>query len=446
MADRWQLCTDDEAERRAFASLAATLALPGVPAGPRNRLRHVLRLEVGGRTYYLKTFARTQWQNRLVFATTAPRAADDAEREHLVTQALRAAGHAAPRPVATGRRGRASFYLCAQLPGESLRTRLQRGVEPELLRTVAVWCGRLLGAGFWLPDLSADHVFVHDQGHARSFGVLDLHNGRLGRPGPVPRQVLVRTLRHFARSVRDLLLPSALALRFAVRLLRAAGSDAAQRLALLRRLPPWATARRYDAPGKSDAYAERNPARSARELALLAEVWPGRAGETVLDLPCGAGRLLPFLQQRGHRVVRADGSLPMLHEARRRDASPPAVLGDALAMPFRPAAVDGIVMFRFLHHLAPDAARLAIAESCRVAGRFVVVSFFHPCSFHHLQRSLGTWLGRPPTRFARSLAAMQRLFAAHGFELAAHTADLPFARDLWLAAFVRTLAKARPSP
>jgi SAM-dependent methyltransferase len=442
LADRWQLLTDDAGERQRFASLAAVMALPSTPAAPRNRLRHVVRIESGGRVYFLKTFTSTQWRNRFAFATTAPRAHDDAERELRVTQALKAAGHHVPRPIAYGRRGASSFYLCAALPGQPLRELLRAGVDAQVLRGIATYCGQALAAGFRLPDLSAEHVFVDDDG---DLYLLDLHNGRVAPPGPAAPRMLQRVLRRFRRSVQDLGLPRSAALRFAVRLLRQAGCRDVR--ALLGGEPPWATAARYDAPGKSGAYADRNPARTARELRLLQRVWPGNPGEAVLDLPCGAGRLLPFLREHGHAALQADGSLAMLREARARGTPPaPGVLADALAMPFADRAVEGVVMFRFLHHLPPDAARLAIAEACRIAGRFVVVSFFHPCSVHHARRLLRQLVGGRHTRFAQTLAALRSSFGKHGFELASHAADLAFVRDLWVAAFVRRLAPADTNP
>jgi hypothetical protein len=95
------------------------LALPCAPAGPKNRLRHVARITLGKRAWFLKTFTATQWKNRLRFQLTAPRARDDAERELRMTEALLQAGVGAPRPVAYGRRGEAAFYLCAELEGRA---------------------------------------------------------------------------------------------------------------------------------------------------------------------------------------------------------------------------------------------------------------------------------------------------------------------------------------
>lgn len=436
----WHLRTDDATERARFGDPAAALAIPGAPVGPRNRLRSVERIEAGGAVWFRKVFDGTQWKNRARFLLTPPRARDDAERELRVTEALRAAGHGAPVPVACGRAGGRAVYVCRGLPGEAFAARLAAGTAtPALARRVAAHCGGLLAAGFALPDLSADHVFVDGAPGAETFAVLDLHNGGLVRPGPASPALLVRVLRRFARSVRGAAVAWPAALRFAVLLVRAAGRGDRAR-AILRRLPPFATAARYEAPGKSEAYAARNPRRDARERALLARLWPGRPGETVLDLPCGAGRLLPLLRDRfGHRVVQADGALAMLRQARAAagGAAPHAVAADALAMPFAAGAVDGVVMFRFLHHLPGEARARTIAEACRTARRFVVASFFHPCSFHHLQRKLRQLGGAAPTRFPTTLRALRAEFARHGFLLAAHRAEAAFARDLWLAVFVR---------
>src|SRR5262249_2215522 len=86
------------------------------------------------------------------------------------------------------------------------------------------------------------------------FGLIDLHNGRLGPPGPVPLRVCRRVLRHFALSVIDLSLRRTEALRFAARLLRRAGRGAHTR-ALLRALPPFHSPAPSDAPSPHHARA-----------------------------------------------------------------------------------------------------------------------------------------------------------------------------------------------
>lgn len=441
MATPWRWLSAEAAEQALLVDVDTTLRLPQQPAAPPNRLRRVLRLDAGGRPLYLKVYRRTQWKNRLRQRLSAPRAADDAEREAAMTQLLRQAGIEAPRPLATARTADGTaYYLCAPLPGRPLRDLLGLGlITPTRARLVASFCGDVLQQGFWLPDLSADHLYVRLEIAFLHFGLLDLHNGSRGRPGPPPRRLLLRVLRHFARSVRELRLPWPHVLRFAVRLLRAAGRGGEAR-ALLRRLPPFDTARRYQARGKAGAYGARDPDRHRRELALLRRVWPGRSGELVLDCPSGTGRLLPMLQDgNGHRLLWADAALAMLQEARLGlVGAPPCLQADLLRLPLQDGSVDGAVLFRFLHHLEPAALREAVAEACRVARRFVVVSFFHPCSAHALSRRLSDLLHRrAPTRHAVTLRRLRRLFGGHGFAPGRHAAELPYLRDLWVAAFVR---------
>jgi SAM-dependent methyltransferase len=434
----WRWLEAEPIERDLLRDLAHALALPHEPVLPRNRLRDVRRLTVGDQVCYLKRFRGTQWRNRWRNRTTEPEAADDAEREAAVTALLRKAGVETPRPIAVGTDGSCSYYVCAAMPGRPLRDLLYAGHgDPFVLRAVAFFCGELLAKGFLLPDLSADHVFVRKEIAFFHFGVLDLHNGTVTAPKPAPRRLVQRVLRHFARSVHGLPVRRGDALRFAARLCRAAGAGAETRR-ILRALPPFDTALRYEAPGKSAAYAARSPRRTQRELELLARVWPGRPGDTVLDAPCGTGRLLPFLRERGARVVCADGAAAMLAAARAHDPALPVVRADALWLPFADRAVDGVVMFRFQHHLPPELARRAVAEACRVAKRFDALSFFHPCSAHHLQRRLrGLWSGSAPARFAVGRARLSRWAAANGFRPHAHAAELPFVKDLWVASFVR---------
>lgn len=449
MASSFEFVMADAEERARFVDRDAILSLPHELAAPPNRARSVLRLGEGGRRWYFKQFGPTSLRNRWRFRTTQPAATDDAERELLVTKALREQGIEAPRPVLRGRLedGR-SFYLCAELPGRSLRQWLREGPPaPALLPLAAAFCGDVLAKGFHLPDLSAEHVFARQEIAFFHFGLIDLHNGAIAPPGPPPTWICRRVLRHFQRSVQDLPILRSQALRFAARLLKNAGRAGDTR-SLLRSLPPMDTAARYEATAKAKQYKDRNPVRTEKELDLLARVWPGRSGERVLDVPCGAGRLLPFLRGAGHEVVQADRAFAMLEQARESKREAALVQAHALDLPFFDRSLDGVVMFRFLHHLQASAQKLAVAEACRVADRFVVASFFHPCSVHHFVRRLrDVCARRAPSRYATTLGRIEHWFEGCGFELQAHAAQLPFAKDLWVASFVRRApARLSPSP
>jgi SAM-dependent methyltransferase len=354
-----------------------------------------------------------------------------------VALALRARGFATARPVAVGRRDGSSCYLCAELTGRSLRALLASGgLAAATARAAARFAGDLLKSGVVLPDLSADHVYVldahgEDDGGSPAFAVLDLHNGRLGEP---TTRDLRRILRHLRRSVRGLPVSRRLALEFALVLLRRAGRRDAAR-ALLSAQPPWTTHDRYDAPGKSGAYRTRDRGRHQRELACLQRVWPADPGR-VLDVPCGTGRLTPFLREHGAAgVVGADRSRAMLHEG---GDGTPRVQADALALPFADGVFDTTVSFRFLHHLDPATARRFLGELARVTRRHLVVSFFHPVSTHGARRSLAHLLrNEPRTRHTLSPGRLTRWLGEEDFEPLSWAAESPYLREFWVACFKR---------
>lgn len=444
MAGTWRLLEADARERAWFADLDAVQRLPAEPAAPPHRWRRVLRLRVEDRTYYLKRFARTQFKNRLRGLLTRPRATHDAHREAAMARALRAAGVDAARPVAVGRRGATSWYLCAAVRGVTLREWIAAGRATAALGDrVARMAGSLLARGLVLPDLSAEHVYVSappDRGGDHVLQLIDLHNGALRRAG---RRDATRILGHFARSVRGLDVPRRQALAFAVRMLREAGmADAAR--GILARIEPLETHTRYEQPGRARAYRRRSRARHRAETALLTRVWPGRPGDLVVDVPSGTGRLAEVLENvLGARRVAVDRAAAMLFEDR---STPWRARADAADLPFADRGVAGVVCLRFLHHLPPRRAAAVVAELGRVADRYVVVSFFHPVSAHGLRRRVRELLTRRArARHALWPSRLRGWMIEHGFELHDLAAQRRWLRDFWIAAFVRSPATSRAS-
>jgi ubiquinone/menaquinone biosynthesis C-methylase UbiE len=127
-------------------------------------------------------------------------------------------------------------------------------------------------------------------------------------------------------------------------------------------------------PGAAAAYSatgaawERGPARIYDRLAemVVAALPVAVAGGSALDLGAGTGAATRALLAAGaSRVVAVDAALGMLaHDAGRR---PPAVAGDALALPFADGAFDATVAAFSLNHLADPAAGLR--EAARVTRR-----------------------------------------------------------------------------
>ena len=448
MRDTWELLESDAEEARRFANLDVTLDQTTDLAAPPNTYRRVYRIESadGGPTYYLKEFRRTQWKNRWRSRLTRPRCVHDGARERAVAEALTKRGFTVARPVAAGQRGPASFYLCAALPGRSLRDIISAGaMSPSVAGAAARFAGAILRAGIRLPDLSADHIFLLDRQDAGPprFAVIDLHNGGLGVTKTT--RAAARILRRFRRSVRGLAISRSRALAFACRFLRTARYPRRLRRRVMRRVPPIDTHGRYEVPGRAHAYRTRSAARTKRELHLLERVWPGAPGDLVLDSPSGAGRLAGTLERDlGARRVGADRAMAMLCADRAADlggsraADSLLVQAEATVLPFRDAVFDVVVVFRFLHHLDPTTCRHALHEAARVAGRFLVISFFHPVSAHGLSRRLRELCThRARTRFAMTHGRLSAMLREVGFTPEKLAADRPYLKDFWVAAFRR---------
>jgi SAM-dependent methyltransferase len=98
--------------------------------------------------------------------------------------------------------------------------------------------------------------------------------------------------------------------------------------------------RDFDHPAYFTIYADKakDAALEGPSLAALLDLPPG---SLVLDLPCGWGRLHPYLCQRGLRVVGGDLSPLNLAKHQQRFGAPVARL-DFRALPFKAGCADGV--------------------------------------------------------------------------------------------------------
>ncbi len=107
-------------------------------------------------------------------------------------------------------------------------------------------------------------------------------------------------------------------------------------------------------------------------------------GGTLLDVPCGTGRLLPALTARGFEVTSADSSQHMVELAKEYAArhslsvAPDRfAVANVLQLPFEDDRFDAVVCNRLFHHFRePEVRRSALRELCRVTRGPVVASFF----------------------------------------------------------------------
>jgi ubiquinone/menaquinone biosynthesis C-methylase UbiE len=191
-------------------------------------------------------------------------------------------------------------------------------------------------------------------------------------------------------------------------------------------------ARHYERAKEGDARTHRS------ETALVERALRGvPRGESVLDLPCGAGRMTVALAELGFtRITGADVSPAMVALARRRLAAEglsfPVVEADAERLPFADGEFDDVFCFRLFHHFPTAALREQVArELARVARRRVIVSYLDRRSFTSRKRQLGRLLKpRPPSKFAQTPAEMAALFEAAGMSPRADLARFPLWHSL----------------
>jgi cyclopropane fatty-acyl-phospholipid synthase-like methyltransferase len=207
--------------------------------------------------------------------------------------------------------------------------------------------------------------------------------------------------------------------------------------------PQTAYRKHYDAEG-SRRYQHRKPAKHRAELRLIDRAFaliPKR--HRVLDIPCGGGRLMIHLAKEGFDVTGADVSEGMLQIA--REAVAEAGLRcrvepqDLESLTYRDRAFDTVVCFRLFHHFpSPQIRRRVVNELCRVAGQYVVLSYFSAASLTSWKHNLaGKWGGRKRSRYPVARAEVEGYFRACGYRLLKDFAQLPFVHTLHLAVFER---------
>lgn len=199
---------------------------------------------------------------------------------------------------------------------------------------------------------------------------------------------------------------------------------------------------KYDA-ARAARYAARSRRRHAEEWRVVERLLAGHpAPGTVLDAPCGTGRIAAEFLARGAEVRLADWSEDMLARARTHVGAHAAVLGierldlEAVAAP-GVARHDLVICLRLFHHLPDDECRRRVLASLRArSSARVIVSFHHPVSVHHLARAARrVFTGRRGDRHALTLGALERLAHPLGLRLEGAAAVAPYLRDFWAAAF-----------
>jgi SAM-dependent methyltransferase len=164
--------------------------------------------------------------------------------------------------------------------------------------------------------------------------------------------------------------------------------------------------------------------RTEREIKLLSDLLSSlltevESIEAVLNIPCGGGRLSQPLARACSKLIEADVALPQVRFA--RDHGDYSGVGQmfwmtssAFHLPCIDDGFDGVVCARLIHHFDdPSDHRRLLAELCRVAKKFVIVSFNDSFSVKAISRKLR---GRPNLH-TLSTRMVDEMARPHGFTL-----------------------------
>lgn len=161
-----------------------------------------------------------------------------------------------------------------------------------------------------------------------------------------------------------------------------------------------------------------------REYQLLTRLLGSQPrSRTLLELPCGGGRLSPAMAPHADLMIEADVALGQLQYGRAHSlGTTPQVwlTASALRIPFRDASVDGVVCIRLCHHLPHAAEReRLVVELLRVARRFVLLTFFDYHSLKNLLRRLRRPFDRKQPKYTMTQDEVRRIAGEHGARLVA---------------------------
>ncbi|MEA3291049.1 MAG: methyltransferase domain-containing protein [Pseudomonadota bacterium] len=181
--------------------------------------------------------------------------------------------------------------------------------------------------------------------------------------------------------------------------------------------------KRYEWKYQQDAGAERYDTsfheqprkrrRTRREQEIVDQLLSGQLRcTTLLDVPCGGGRLSAPLAAKTEYLLEADISPAQLQLSlgRKRGGKPPVgIVLSALQLPLPDNALDGAVCARLSHHL-PEAREREqiITELLRVSRRFVIFSFTDRRSMQSFSRKLRSKALNPSAMLPEEIDSVAR--------------------------------------
>lgn len=104
---------------------------------------------------------------------------------------------------------------------------------------------------------------------------------------------------------------------------------------------------------------------------------------TLLDLPCGTGRLFDCMLRQNMRITGGDISDAMMSLAKKRygtDARVSFQKADAEKLPFPDREFDYLTSYRLMCHLPPPVRKKVLDEMVRVTKKVLIVNYHFDCA------------------------------------------------------------------
>ncbi len=150
--------------------------------------------------------------------------------------------------------------------------------------------------------------------------------------------------------------------------------------------------------------------------------------QSILDLPCGAGRLHGLLKDHAPSIIEADFSSTMLvlNREHHQQLDDRYLRCSALEIPMPEAAVDLVVSVRLSHHINTEEGRQRhLEELFRVARRSVICTWFSETSLKNLWRRARSVFNRKRRKNTMHNRDVRAIAQACGFRT---TRAVPLAR------------------
>lgn len=192
------------------------------------------------------------------------------------------------------------------------------------------------------------------------------------------------------------------------------------------------------------SYSQRKQKKHNAEMEVIRKALSQLGNtKTILDIPCGVGRAAILLAKQGYQVTAADLGAGAVQLAREQIAAAGVQAEvesqDIEEMSYGDRQFDGILCFRLYHHFPNhDVRERVVRELCRVADKYVLISYFNAYSWTSIKRKLRRRMtGRISVQHATRLADLTEYFEANGFQLIADIPRTRFVHTLHLGVYER---------